>query len=71
MRFPEDGQVTIRACGIPKVCSVATSTFDVKDVSVLGYGAAVSFTRDDAGMHVKVKEKIETLYPVCLKIKID
>lgn len=71
MKYPENGKVTIKACGIPAVSGVSTSTFDVKAVSVVGYDTDVDYCRDAEGMHITVLETITTAYPVCIKIIID
>lgn len=68
MAYPQDGKIDIVSCACT---DNRTGDFAITQVEVLGYDAPVYYIRDKAALHVQVKGKIETAYPVCLKIKID
>ena len=68
MKYPEDGRFTVKSFGRGMR---EAGDFHVREAKVLGYGYAVSYSRDESGMHFTVGGTIKTDYPVCLKIDID
>jgi len=65
MKWPEDGKVKIKSL---KFEQPRPNTFDIKDVSLVGYAHKVSFERDLEALHITVEGNIQTEYPVCIKI---
>jgi alpha-L-fucosidase len=67
LKWPKDNRVTI------KTLKEYGRYFlgHIESVELLGFDNDVEFTRDGEGLHVTVKGKVETDYPVCLKINID
>lgn len=63
--WPEDGEV--------ELCSLGFKTLNAQilKVELLGYNNSLSFEQDDTSLRVKVEGKIDTPYPVCLKIQLD
>ena len=65
MKWPENGKAKIKTLRIE---SPRPNNFAIKDISVVGYDNEVTFEQDGEGLHIIVAGKIETEYPVCLKI---
>ncbi len=63
--WPKDGRVSIHSLG--------WKTFNgaVTGVELLGYDNPLTFEHSDDFLTIKAEGKIDTDYPVCLKIKID
>jgi alpha-L-fucosidase len=70
LRSPEDGIVKIAALKKTKA-GMGMGDFDIKGVSVLGYDIGAEFNRDTERLEIRLAEKIDTRYPICLKIAID
>jgi len=70
MKYPEDGEISVKHLGLRGLKPHAGGEFDIKDVSVLGYDVPVTFTRDEEAMRITVRGNIETRYPVCFKITV-
>lgn len=68
MKFSPEGKVEIKAL---KRVSDRSGDFDIKSVSVLGNNAEVTFERNTDSLAVYVNGRVESDYPVCLKIVID
>ena len=64
-KWPGNGKVKIKTLRIE---SPRPNNFAIKDISVVGYDNEVTFEQDGEGLHITVAGKIETEYPVCLKI---
>lgn len=43
----------------------------IESIELLGFNNTLSFKREEEGLKVTVNEKLESQYPVCLKIKTD
>ena len=70
MRFPENGEVTIRSLGDSADQNTAEFHGLIEDVSILGYAAAsVKWTKDSSGLHLKVGG-VRTDLPVTARIRI-
>jgi len=65
MKFPADGKVKIKTL---KIESPRPNNFAIKNISLVGYDHKVKFKQDGEALHIEVEGKIETDYPVCLKI---
>lgn len=70
MKSPEDGTVKIKSLGLTNPKN-GNGTFDVKNVSILGYDRRVSWERDYEGMLLKLDSPIKTAMPVVVKIQLD
>ncbi len=67
LKWPEDGMVTLKSLGYNSKLFKGI----INDISLLSYDHPVDSDRRDDGMVLKVKEKIETTYPVVFKIEIN
>ncbi|WP_254450624.1 alpha-L-fucosidase [Cohnella herbarum] len=67
LSWPENNEVLIRAL------KAASKQFEghIEKVELLGFAHPVSFERNEDGLKVKADGKIDTKYPVCLKITLD
>lgn len=65
MVWPEDGHVSVKSLSSKKFAGI------IKKVSVLGHENPLSFQHKKDALEVWVEGKIETNYPVCLKIMIE
>ncbi len=71
MRYPEDGVIRIKSCKRVGVV-VGGGDFDIRSISVLGHeDLPVTFERNDKELTVRVEGRIDTAYPVCLKMVLD
>ena len=68
MRFPEDGNVTIKSLGLPKEKYAPLFHGLIQEVSILGYDVPVTWNIDDEGMHIRAGA-IDTNMPVTIKIR--
>lgn len=65
LSWPENGEVEMTSMGLD------TFNGDIKSIEILGFKNELSFTHTHESLNVKVDGKIDSKYPVCLKIKID
>lgn len=63
--WPKDGEVTMNSLGFD------TFNGDIQNVEILGYDNSVKFLQTKENLKIKISGKIETTYPVCLKITMD
>ena len=71
MRYPKDGVIRIKSCKRAGV-AVGGGDFDIRSISVLGHeDLPVTFERNDKELIVRVEGRIDTAYPVCLKMVLD
>ncbi len=67
MHWPADGKVAITS--LKKMGKNFRGL--IKNVELIGFRNELKFTRDDEALHVAVTGKLETAYPVCLKITLE
>ena len=70
LKYPEDGQVTIKSLGEHDASSMPLFHGIIKKVSVLGFNENPAWTRDRAGLHIKTV-CVHSNNPVVFKIEID
>ncbi len=70
LKYPEDGQVTIKALGEHDAFSKPLFHGIIKSISVLGFDERPDWERDNTGLHIKTSN-IVSKNPVVLKIEID
>lgn len=63
--WPEDGKISIESLGSKKFSGV------VRNVSLLGHDNKVTFRHEEGALEIQAEGKIESRYPVCLKVEID
>jgi len=67
LKWPDNGEITVKSLKNNGKHFLG----HIDAIDLLGFENRLSFTRDDDGLHVNVEGKIDTEYPVCLKITID
>ena len=67
MKYPESGELTIKTFA---KSHTNIGGFAIKDISILGWNAAVTYRRDEEGLYIRAGANIITEYPVCLKIAL-
>ncbi len=67
LSWPKDGKIEIKALADRSPYFLG----NVESVEILGTNEKALFDRNKKALSISVKTKIETTYPVCLKIKID
>lgn len=70
LKYPEDGQVTIKSLGEHDASSKPLFHGIIKNISVLGFDESPAWTRDNAGLHIKT-DHVHSTHPVVFKIEID
>jgi len=68
MKWPEDGKVSIKSLRRRWRLEKHSSDFGIEAVSLLGFGNEIAFERDETALRIQTEEKIETEYPVGIKI---
>ena len=71
MRWPEDGEVAVKALKKGRVTSCSGGDFHIREVTALGTDVRVSFKRDGKALRLKAEGPIDDRYPVCVKVLID
>ncbi len=70
LKFPKNGRITIKTLADADASVKPVFNGIIKDISVLGFDCAVSYTRDEDGLHINA-ERIESSYPVAFKIALE
>ena len=70
MRYPKDGDVTIRSLAESEDQNVPNFHGLIQEVSVLGFDAEVTYEKDTEGLHIHT-EGVDTEYPVVIRIRVN
>ena len=70
LRWPHDNTVTIQSLKRDPDKYNGFFNGDIESVEILGYDTKIELQRSEQGLIVKADGRIDTPYPVCLKIRI-
>ncbi len=69
MKTPENGKVSIKTLKL--VDREHDGDLDIVNIAMLGYENKITFNRDFEALNIQIEGKIDTDYPICIKIEID